>query len=71
MAKKNVSVRLNESTVRSLQQVGEITGKNLTGVLTEAIARYLGENVDTTASRIERLEKDVADLKNRLRGLAE
>lgn len=71
MPKRNVSVRLDESTVKTLLRIGEFTGKNLTTIMTEAIARYLGEDVKTTASRIEQLEKDVADLKNRLRGLAE
>ena len=70
MPKRNVSGRLDESTVKTLLRIGEFTGKNLTTILTEAIDCYLGENMVTVGSRIERLEKDVADLKNRLRALA-
>ncbi len=65
--KTNVSVRLEQTTVDKLQSLADETGLSLSDLGREAIARYLGEQVPTVGDRLTRLEREIENLKSRLR----
>jgi len=70
MAKQNISIRLNADLVEGLEAIAKETGLSLTEVVTEAIATYLNKPVPQVGDRLTLLEKQMAELKGRLRLLS-
>ena len=54
MASKNVTIRLDETTLRAMQKVAEMYGKSLNGVLRDAVDDYL-QDVPSKPDFAERL----------------
>lgn len=70
MAKKNISIRLNADLVEGLEAIARETGLSLIDVATEAIATYLNKPVPHVGDRLTLLEKQMAELKGKLRLLS-
>lgn len=67
MGKKNISARVPDDLYAKLEEMSKQTGVNLTELINQAIASYLGESVETTGDRLSRLEQEVRELRGKLR----
>lgn len=68
--KETVGVRLPTDWIEQLKTLSEETGLTQTELLMEAIGNYLGKDISGVCDRIQRLERDVDQLKKRLLNLA-
>jgi predicted DNA-binding protein len=68
--KQNVGVRLPVPWIEKLKALSEQTGLTPTELLTEAIGNYLGEDVSGVGDRLQKLEREVNELKRKLLNLA-
>lgn len=68
--KEMVGVRLPADWIEQLRRLSEETGLSQTELMMEAIGSYLGKDVSGICDRIQRLERDVDQLKKRLLNLA-
>lgn len=66
MAKRNISAQIPEELFEKLEQMSQSTGLDLTTLVTEAIASYLGAKVDSVSDRLTALEKEVGQIKGKL-----
>ena len=69
-ARVNVGVRIPQDWFDRLEALETVTEKSRTTLLLEAIGSYLGEDVETVCDRIQALEQEVADLKQKFQQLA-
>lgn len=69
MPKRNVTARIPENIHQNLTTLIEVTGRSQSELINEAIAQYLGEEVETVGDRLANLEREVDGLKRQQQGL--
>lgn len=68
--KETVGVRIPKSWVAKLEHMAEETNLSKTDLLVEAIGRYLGEDVSGVSDRLQKLEREVNEIKKKFLNLA-
>lgn len=66
MAKKTISARIPDEMFDRLESLAAETGKDRTDLITEAIAQYLGDAVESVGDRLGTLEREVEALRGKL-----
>lgn len=66
MAKKTISARIPGEMFDRLEGLAAETGKDRTDLITEAIAQYLGDAVESVGDRLGTLEREVEALQGKL-----
>lgn len=70
-AKQTIGVRLPDTWVEKLKGLADETGVPVSALLTEAVGRYLEEDVSGVCDRLTRVEREVSDIKRRMLNLAQ
>lgn len=68
--KKTLGIRIDGDMYARMEKLAESTGKTIGELGREAIAQYLGLEVETVEDRLVTLEREVADLRGKLKALA-
>lgn len=67
MARQNVTARVPDEILSKLNALAEQTGLGQSRLVNEALAQYLGIEVETVGDRLSRLEGEVKQLQQKLR----
>lgn len=69
MPKKTISARIPNELFDRLDRLATETGKDRTDLITEAIAQYLGDTVESVGDRLLTLEREVESLRGKFQTL--
>ncbi|NET32885.1 MAG: CopG family transcriptional regulator [Cyanothece sp. SIO1E1] len=64
-AKKTISVRVPDNLHRKVDNLSKQAGMSLTDLVTEALATYCGQKLDSVPDRLTRLEDEMAWFKRK------